>query len=689
VAGRRFDFAVLQQALHCDEAQLLLLIKELIAAQLVVEESADQFAFRHALIHQAISSTLLARERRALHRTIVEALEALYTAPSQREAHLADLAYHCYAAGAWAQALDYQQRAGERALALYASGAAIEHLTYALEAADHLHVTPTGALYYARGQAYATRGDFDRARNDYERALDTAHAASDGMMEWRSTMALGFLWAERDYAQAGAWFRGAIELAVQLDDPTLRARSLNRLGNWLSNTGRSEEGLQAHYEALRLFEEQLDTQGMAETFDLLGTTYGMRGNRVKAVELLGQAIALFRGQGDTQSLISSLGMRALQSMPSANETTLCPLRTRDACVQDGAEAFSLARQIDSPLEQVFAENALAHTLLAFGEFGPALSHAHAAQRIATAIEHQQWQVAICYCLGQAYMMLLASAPAISALEAGLALAQELGSAFWSATLSATLARAYVLNRDLAAAQATLQAVMPAEQRPRNIAERTVALAWGELLLAQGDPGVALQIAEQLLASAPGSLPGSSTQPIPHVLKLKGEALLALEHLEEAVAALADACQGAQERNARPLLWTIHRSLGQAYQLLGRDEQAQKELAAARQLVKELATTIDDAASRAQFERAALASLPKGKPLRPGEAAKRAFGGLTAREREVAALIARGKTSREIAELLVVSERTAEVHVSNILGKLGFTSRSQIAAWAVEKGLTQP
>jgi hypothetical protein len=197
----------------------------------------------------------------------------------------------------------------------------------------------------------------------------------------------------------------------------------------------------------------------------------MRGDRVKAVELLGQAIALFRSQGDTQNLISSLGMRALQSMPGASETTACPMWTRGACVQDVAEALSLARQIDSLSGQVFAENALAHTLLAFGEFGPALAHAHAAQRIATAIEHQQWRVAIFYCLGQAYLLLLTPAPAISALEAGLALAQELGSTFWIATLAATLARASVLNRDLAAAQATLQAVMPPEQHPRNIAER--------------------------------------------------------------------------------------------------------------------------------------------------------------------------------------------------------------------------
>ncbi|MGH3118624.1 MAG: response regulator transcription factor, partial [Gaiellales bacterium] len=54
--------------------------------------------------------------------------------------------------------------------------------------------------------------------------------------------------------------------------------------------------------------------------------------------------------------------------------------------------------------------------------------------------------------------------------------------------------------------------------------------------------------------------------------------------------------------------------------------------------------------------------------------------LTAREREVAALVANGLSNKEIAEKLVISERTAEGHVERILGKLGFRSRSQIASW---------
>lgn len=65
------------------------------------------------------------------------------------------------------------------------------------------------------------------------------------------------------------------------------------------------------------------------------------------------------------------------------------------------------------------------------------------------------------------------------------------------------------------------------------------------------------------------------------------------------------------------------------------------------------------------------------------------GGLTAREQEVAGLIARGLTNREIAERLVVTERTAESHVQHILDKLGLSSRGRIAAWAVEQGLHKP
>lgn len=62
------------------------------------------------------------------------------------------------------------------------------------------------------------------------------------------------------------------------------------------------------------------------------------------------------------------------------------------------------------------------------------------------------------------------------------------------------------------------------------------------------------------------------------------------------------------------------------------------------------------------------------------------GPLSARESEVAVLVADGLTNRQISERLHLSVRTAENHVENICNKLGFTSRAQIAAWAVERGM---
>ena len=57
--------------------------------------------------------------------------------------------------------------------------------------------------------------------------------------------------------------------------------------------------------------------------------------------------------------------------------------------------------------------------------------------------------------------------------------------------------------------------------------------------------------------------------------------------------------------------------------------------------------------------------------------------LTPREWDVAALVVRGRSNREIGEALVVSERTVDTHVSHILRKLGLVSRAQIAAWFVD------
>ncbi len=80
-------------------------------------------------------------------------------------------------------------------------------------------------------------------------------------------------------------------------------------------------------------------------------------------------------------------------------------------------------------------------------------------------------------------------------------------------------------------------------------------------------------------------------------------------------------------------------------------------------------------------RAVALALKEPAPVAADHPVSAAPAQLTPRERDVAALIAEGLSNQEIAARLVISARTAETHVQHIMGKLGFTARTQIAAWA--------
>jgi len=683
VAGRRFDVDLLLQITRQTEEKFLQLLKELIVAQLVVEESEEQFAFRHALTRHAIYEQLLRRERKTLHRMLAETMEQMYQ--TTLDIHLEDLASHFLRAGMWAKAFSYAQRAGEKAQALYAPRAAAQHFTNALEAARNMELLAPAQLYLARGQAYETLGELELAQSDYERASAQAKSDQDGQMEWRSMMLLGSLWAGRDYTQAGKWFQQAGALAEAIADPPLQAHSLNRLANWYVNTGRTAEGIYTHKEALNIFETRQDQPGMAETLDLLGMAHGLHGDAVSAVDYFGRAIALFLSQSNTPDLVSALTSRAVWAGPACVETAFSAMGTSNECLHDATEALELAQKIESLSAQAYANVMTAWWLAGFGDFGAAFSHAQEALRIAVEMEHQQWLAATYCVLGRLLTLMLDPTQAIQTLEAGLSLAHNLGSAWWLGNIRTHLALAYLLKREHAKAQVVLEAVMPVDGHPRNLAERRMHWACGELALAEGDYQSALRIAEDLLASPPGA---SRKQPIPWLLKLKGEALAAISHLDEAAQTLEVAKDGALRQQERPLLWQIHRSLGRVYHRMKNEDRAEHAFAASRSVIADLAASIHEPTQRELFSQEALRSLPREKPIPERRAAAERFGGLTEREREVAVLIAQGKMNREIADTLVVSHRTVETHVSTILSKLGVPSRSRIAVWAVEVGLVK-
>ena len=368
---------------------------------------------------------------------------------------------------------------------------------------------------------------------------------------------------------------------------------------------------------------------------------------------------------------------------SYDETDFIPPQSPTEGRQLAFEALDLARQVGWASLEAFAEWDIALGLAQCGSFGDALAHANAMLRIATEIEDPQRMAGAHYALGLTYLLMLQPDLAIRNLEAGLTIAKEFGSSWMIGNTTTELANAYLLHNEASRAHALLDLVVRRATGRYTRAERRMLWAKSYLFLAENKPAEALKIAEHLLDSKQSS---QHAQPIPALLKLKGEALLALKQFKKAEQALERAKTGAEQRQALPLLWQIQRGLGWVQKGQKNIEKSEQEFASARLIIHKLGETISDQASHNDFIQAALETLPKERKLtqRQNEAEK--FGGLTPREREVALLLSQGKSNREIAEGLVLSERTVENHVGNILMKLEFDSRAQIAVWAVEKGL---
>jgi DNA-binding CsgD family transcriptional regulator/tetratricopeptide (TPR) repeat protein len=683
VAGRRFDFLLLQALTQREDAELLQNIKELIAAQLVVEESADRFAFRHALTRQAIYAGFLARERAVLHSRIAETMERIDA--SELDNHLTELAYHFYEAGDWEKALNYSWRAGEQAQALYTPRAAIEQFTRALNASQKLHLTPPVELIRARGKAYETLGDFELALDDYTRALDAARASHDGPAEWNGLIDLGFLWAGRDYERTGEYFRSALALATSLTDPNLLARSLNRMGNWHLNKEEPLQAQQYHEQALEVFRGLNDARGLAETFDLLGMSSNLSGNLIQGSANYEQAVALFRELDDRQGLASTLAGMALASGGTyQTETMVAALPNLAASVKCCDQSLKIAREIGWRSGESYALWIAGFSLGPLGEYARALEVTQNSLEIAEEIGHRQWMSAAHCALGAIYHDMRLSSPARQHLEQALTLAKETGSLHWLRVSSGLLASACILQGEVHRAELVLGPALDLAGPGQTLGQRLMSCARVELALERGEPEMALDLLDQLVAV---SAPKNTRRPILRLSKLRGQVMVALGRTAEAEVALLAAKQSAVDEGAKPMLWRIHALLGKLYLSRSRQDPAETEIEAARKLIDGISASVP-VMWRQNYLRAALDSLPVVNAPSPRRLAKKEFGGLTEREREVAALIAQGKTNREIADSLVVGERTIETHVGNILSKLGFTSRAQVAAWSVQKGLNK-
>jgi tetratricopeptide (TPR) repeat protein len=562
-----------------------------------------EYLFRHVLVQDAAYESLLRTERRRLHLAAAETLLRLYP---EREAELAAvLAHHFGEAGEIERAVHYHKLAGDQAVQQYAMREALGHYAHALALAGD-DAPPN--LCLACGKAREILGDFDGARAAHERGLALARARGDRRAEWELLLALGNLWAGRDYAQAGRYLDQAYALALDIGAPLLVAHSLNRVGNWHMNIARPFDAEQYHLQALAIFREQDERGGMAETLDLLGMTMSNAADMVKSQHYYHEAVDLLRVEGDRQHLSSALAAMTITLNPLFH-TAVFPDQELEQVLRGGEEAVRLAREMGWRSGEAFALWALALSLGGRGDYGHGLASAHQALEIALETGHRQWELGAHFALGILLADLCAWSESAEHLEQARTLATAISSSLWQLLVSGQLAMTWIANGRPARAAALLKPLLARQPAMQSHGERLVWLAAAELDIARERSKRALEILDRL-AGATQYVTEPVERALPRLGLVRGRALAALGRYAEAEAALRAVLDGA---GGFPVLqWRAHAELAHVYQAQGRRAAAARTGAAraARAVIDELAATVPDPALRRAFGRAARATLPR-------------------------------------------------------------------------------
>ncbi len=597
VEGEQFTAEVLAAVQGAAEEPLLRDLRKLETLHRLVREQGEvqigsrraaTYKFGHVLIQEYLYQRFGRAERRLLHGQVAAALEHLYDGHQSEIA--VRLAHHFLRAGDDGPALHYSALAAESAARRYAHEEAITLYTQALHLASRAvpHVATLAGLHGKRGLAHETLGRFERARIDYETALQTGQAAGEPRVEWRALLDLARLWSSRDYGESRRFIDRALDLARRMGDPAVYAESLNWVANWHTNADDLPVAIEYHRQALTVVEQLGDQRDMASTLDRLGLASLIHGDLVASVDYYQRAIALCQLMDDQPGLAASLTGRGLAGRgPFATPTLISPAIPVDAR-SDLEEALRIARETDSPSAQSWALWSLGLLHAGEGQYGHALDAVRSALSLAAAIGHREWMAGSRSILGHLYVELFAAEEAQLQLRQALALAERLHSQHWIHDATGALAAACCLLNDLAQAQAWLNTLLSPETPMDSIHKRSCWARRAELALLQGRATLALEIAERLIASAPGMSPG---RVIPYLWQLKAEALAAMGQSEEAGSLLQTAVRNAQVPGARFLLWRLHASLGHVYGMMGEAAEAEAHVSTARQLVDELADRI--------------------------------------------------------------------------------------------------
>jgi DNA-binding NarL/FixJ family response regulator len=702
VAGRKADDELVAAASGLEAAEYEAAVREAVTHQLLVPDGTEGYVFRHALLREAVYADLLPGERTRLHATMSALL-----ADEQRLAMpgtAAELAQHCLASHDIPGAFAASVRAGDEADRLGAPAEAHRHYDQALALWERVSEPektagmPRAKLGLLSATNAADSGDYERAVHLLRRLRQAlADRPGDGSPEEANLAArigerLAFYLMLMDdlkaLTEAVDVARATVE-AVPAEPPTWqRARAISTYANTLLMGDDDDAAREWAEHGLAAARAAGGGRGApwveADALVTLGYVSNRQGRNDQAIELFTEAHRQAR-----QAKMIGVELRAAYYLARAH-------LERGDLAAGGAVAYEGTTRAQ-------------HAGLNLAPFGLDVQHLHFQCHFADGKWDHAQEIA------DGFAIRVTSPPEASLSSMALFIDVARGNPavaerrawiepFWGAYgfdgfIARSLLAEHALwqgdtEQALAEAQIAIDLVYepawgygPSVIRPAAVAlsaraDRAVqarvagdeAAAAAELAAAAG----LLQIAREGAAfpKRPKFILGPEgrgwlARAEAHYARARGD------NDPEAWQAVLDAFGPAYVYEIARTRWRLAEALAEA----GRRDEAEEQWHQAAQAADRLRARPLRAVLTDLSRRARIGTVPDDRPH--GDV----LASLTSREREVLRLLAAGRSNREIAAVLFITPKTASVHVSNILGKLGAASRTEAAAIAHREGLS--
>jgi DNA-binding CsgD family transcriptional regulator len=640
-------------------------LEALLERRIFTETSPGQAAFHHALTREAVYHEIIWTRRRALHRALAQRLSAEGAAPEV-------VANHWLAAGETYEARDALVDAAQHACHIHAYRDAAGFGNQALEMWPEGHDEESRLAVLDRlGNCAQLSGLLPEAVRAWREAaegrrqLGQIAAYAETQRRLASTLELQGAWTQAmtAHSEAAAGFQ-------QVGQAAEAATEFLSLAGMLQNQAQFGQALQHAAEAMTLAQESRMSDVLVRAQGLYGELLAKLGRTDEGVKQVREALALAMDQsltGPAAEVFRRLGS-ALEQASDYSGSRAVYQDAADYCNSQGEAATGNVCLV-----------CLTGVLWRLGEWDKCLETAVVAVNT-PGISRYLSSLANSV-IGRVQVFRGQVDGARPLFQEILILTRKLDYYIGLSYAEWGLAMVAALERNREAAIEHWQQSYDAWEASDDLHYGTVAFRWGTTQFAQWGDTLRVQQATSALSriatenSNPETLAGLA-HGLGESLLLEGETQKAVRQFVRAAALLEEIEAPFDRAHTR---WR----LGTALAATGEHERAADELQKAASVFEELGAK----PFRQGVEKELVALGAHIGPLlnaRKGRRLKQA--GLTDRQIEVLRKLAQGMTNRDIAEALVISPRTVEMHVANILNKLGCNNRAEAVARAAELGL---